>query len=123
VFSLPLCGLYGSQNKQRILPYPALTDLYCITEVQSVHFAIRTWSLHERTHFVFTGNQKESNMSLLQRYSEGIRKLCYEERAGVHVDLDTNRLGARVVHRLTHARRPLYRSPTKIVRLTINRMY
>ena len=60
------------------------------------------------TRFMFAGNQTESNKSLLQRYSEGIRKLCRLDRAGVHVDLDTNRLGARVVHRLPHARRPLY---------------
>ena len=40
-----LCVLCGSENKQRLFPYTALTDWSFITEVQSVCCAVRTGSL------------------------------------------------------------------------------
>ena len=41
-----VCGMYGSQNKQRRLSY-ALTDWFCTTEVESVYWAVRNEALHE----------------------------------------------------------------------------
>jgi len=38
--------LYGSQNKQGFLPYIALGDLFCVTEMESVYCAVRTESLY-----------------------------------------------------------------------------
>jgi hypothetical protein len=37
----------GSQNKQQLLPYAALTDWFCLTEVESVYRAVRIDSLHK----------------------------------------------------------------------------
>ena len=51
VFTLRLCVLYGSQNRQRLLPYTALTDWFCVTEVESVHSAVRTESLYKTDTF------------------------------------------------------------------------
>jgi hypothetical protein len=45
--TLRLCVLYGSQNKQQLLPHKTLRDWFCITEVQSVYSAVRTESLYE----------------------------------------------------------------------------
>jgi hypothetical protein len=42
VLTLRLCVLYGSHNKQRLLPYTALAEWFCITEVESVYCAVRT---------------------------------------------------------------------------------
>jgi hypothetical protein len=39
---LRLCVLYGSQNKQQLLPYKTLRDRFFITEVESVYSAVRT---------------------------------------------------------------------------------
>jgi hypothetical protein len=36
ILILRLCVLYGSQNKQRLLPYASLTQWFCITEVESL---------------------------------------------------------------------------------------
>ena len=44
VLTLYLCVVYGYQNKQRLLLYTTLTDLFCITEVESVYCAVRTES-------------------------------------------------------------------------------
>jgi hypothetical protein len=44
VLTLRLCVLYGSQNKQRLLPYTALTDRFCKTEMESVYCAVRAES-------------------------------------------------------------------------------
>ena len=49
MLTLRLCVLYGSQNKQRLLPYTSLADWFCITEVESVYCAVRTESLY-KTH-------------------------------------------------------------------------
>ena len=49
VLTLCLCVLYGSQNKQRLLPYTSLADWFCIIEVESVYSAVRTESLYEKT--------------------------------------------------------------------------
>jgi len=46
ILILRLYVLYGSQNKQRLLPYAALTQWFCITEVESVYCAVRTESLY-----------------------------------------------------------------------------
>jgi hypothetical protein len=45
--TLRLCVLYGSQNKQRLLPYTTLKDCPFITEVESVYSAVRTESLYK----------------------------------------------------------------------------
>jgi hypothetical protein len=37
-----LCVLFGSENKQRLLPYTALTDWFFITETESAYCAVRT---------------------------------------------------------------------------------
>jgi hypothetical protein len=43
---LYLCFLCGSENKQRLFPYTALTDCFLITQTQSVHCAVRTECLN-----------------------------------------------------------------------------
>ena len=40
-----LCVLCGSENKQRLFPYTALTDCYFITETECVYYAVGTGSL------------------------------------------------------------------------------
>jgi hypothetical protein len=45
--TLRLCVLYGSQNKQQLLPYKTLRDWIFITEVESVYSAVRTESLYK----------------------------------------------------------------------------
>jgi len=49
--TLRLCVLYGSHNKQRLLPYTTLPDWFCITEVQSVYCAARIESLNKTDTF------------------------------------------------------------------------
>jgi hypothetical protein len=44
VFTVYLCDLCGTRNKQQHLPCSALTDWFWITEVESVHCAVRTES-------------------------------------------------------------------------------
>jgi hypothetical protein len=39
-----LCVLCGSQNKQRLFPYAALTDWFFMTQTDSVYCAVRTGS-------------------------------------------------------------------------------
>jgi hypothetical protein len=62
VLALRLCVLYGSQNKQQLLPYRTLRDCLFITEVESVYSAVRTeplcfvfkvlsWSYDGRFHY------------------------------------------------------------------------
>jgi hypothetical protein len=41
--TLRLCVLYGSQNKQQLLPYKT----FCTTELEGVYCAVRTQSLHK----------------------------------------------------------------------------
>ena len=45
--TLSLWVLYRSQNKQRLLPYTALTEWFRTTEVESVYCAVRTGSLNK----------------------------------------------------------------------------
>jgi len=45
------CVLYGSQNKQGFLPYTALAEWFCVTEVASVYCAVRTESLYTAEKF------------------------------------------------------------------------
>jgi hypothetical protein len=45
--TLRLFVLYGSQNKQQLLPYKTLRDWFFITEVESVYSAVRTESLYK----------------------------------------------------------------------------
>jgi len=45
--TLHLCVLRGSQNKQRLLRYIALTGWLIITEAESVYCAVRTGSLNQ----------------------------------------------------------------------------
>jgi hypothetical protein len=44
--TLRVCVLYGSQNKQQLLPYKTLRDWFFITEV-GVYSAVRTESLYK----------------------------------------------------------------------------
>jgi len=44
--TLLLCVLYGSRSRQRLLPYTALADWFCINEVESVYCAVRAESLY-----------------------------------------------------------------------------
>jgi hypothetical protein len=44
--TLRLCVLYGSQNKQQLLPYKTLRLVF-ITEVESVYSAVRAESLYK----------------------------------------------------------------------------
>jgi hypothetical protein len=44
--TLRLCVLYGSQNKQQLLPYETLRDVF-ITEVEGVYSAVRTEPLYK----------------------------------------------------------------------------
>ena len=50
VLTLRLSVLYGSHNKQKLLPYTTLADWFCITEVVSVHCAVRSEPLSLITH-------------------------------------------------------------------------
>jgi len=43
--------VYGSRNKQKILPYAILKDWFFITEVESVYCAVRTESLYDTDTF------------------------------------------------------------------------
>jgi hypothetical protein len=52
VFTLPLCLLYGSHNKQRLLPYTILADRFCITEVESVYCEVRAEFLCKTDTFI-----------------------------------------------------------------------
>ena len=45
-YRLYLCVLCGSENKQRLFPYTALTDRFFITETESVYCAVRTGSIY-----------------------------------------------------------------------------
>ena len=45
-----LCVLCGSENKQRLFPYTALTDWFFITERECVSYAVRAQYLNT-THF------------------------------------------------------------------------
>jgi hypothetical protein len=45
VLTLHLYVVYGSHNIQQLLPYIALTDWLCITEVESVYCAVLAESL------------------------------------------------------------------------------
>ena len=42
-----LCVLCGSENKQRLFPYTALTDWFFITETDCVYCVVRTGSLNK----------------------------------------------------------------------------
>jgi len=52
VLALRLCVLYGSYNRQRLPPYTALVDWFCITEVESVYCAGRTDSFYKTDTFI-----------------------------------------------------------------------
>ena len=52
MLTLRLCLLYRSQNKQRLLACIALTDWFCVTEVESVYCAVRTESCKVDTFFI-----------------------------------------------------------------------
>jgi hypothetical protein len=46
---LRLCVLYGSQNKQRLLPCTTLKGCFLVTKNKSVYCAVRTESLYKNT--------------------------------------------------------------------------
>ena len=55
VLTLDLCCTYRSKKKRPLLPY-TLTDWLCITEVDSVYYAVRTEPLYfKQTSFFFKG--------------------------------------------------------------------
>jgi hypothetical protein len=60
VLTLRLCVLYGSQNKQRLLPYTGLADWFGITEVESVYSAVRTESLYTTDLLTYSMEQSPS---------------------------------------------------------------
>ena len=47
VFTLRLYVLYGPYSKMRNMPYTALQDCFCVTEVKSVYCVVRTVSLYK----------------------------------------------------------------------------
>jgi hypothetical protein len=51
VLTFLFCVVYGSQNKQQLLPYTILTECFFITEVHSVYCAVRTECLHKTDTF------------------------------------------------------------------------
>jgi len=51
VHILLLFVVYRSQNKQGLLLYTALTDWFCITEVESVYCTVRTETLDKTDTF------------------------------------------------------------------------
>jgi len=51
VLTLRLCVLYGAHSRQRLMPYTASADWFCITEAGSVYFAVRTESLYTKEAF------------------------------------------------------------------------
>jgi len=55
VISWNVCVVYGSRNKQKILPYAVLKDWVFITEVESVYCAVRKESLYNRYVSSFKG--------------------------------------------------------------------
>ena len=55
VLTLCLCVLYGSHNKQRLLPHTILANWFCIMEAQSVHSAVGSDSLYETDAFNLKG--------------------------------------------------------------------
>jgi hypothetical protein len=62
VLTLRLCVLYGSQYRQRLLPYTSLAYWLCITEVESVYSAVRTECLYKTDAFnlqMFNADVKE----------------------------------------------------------------
>ena len=64
VLTLRLCVLFGSQYKQRLLPYTTLADWFYITEVENVYSAVRTESLYETDSLVFKGLNSRSFLRL-----------------------------------------------------------
>jgi hypothetical protein len=50
-----LCVLYGSKDKQRLLPYTALTGCFSITEVESIYCSVRAEASYKRLRFAFKG--------------------------------------------------------------------
>jgi hypothetical protein len=51
VLRLRLCFVYGPHNKQLLLPHKTSTDWICITEVESVYYAVRAESLYKTDTF------------------------------------------------------------------------
>ena len=52
------CVVYGSQNKEQLLPHTTLTDLFCVTEVGYVYCTVRAASLYKKLRFDFEGLKK-----------------------------------------------------------------
>jgi len=48
-----LSVLYGSKNRQRLLPHTSLSDWFCITEVENIYCAVRTEPLYKTGTFGF----------------------------------------------------------------------
>jgi len=53
VIALLNCVVYVSQNKEYLLPYSILTDLFCIAEVECVYCSVRAASLY-KTDYIST---------------------------------------------------------------------
>jgi hypothetical protein len=51
VLTVPLCVLYGSQNKQQLLSCIALTCWFCVTEAESVYCAVCAESVYKSDTF------------------------------------------------------------------------
>jgi hypothetical protein len=50
--TLHLCVLYGSRNQQRLFPYTALADRFCIPKLVSVYCAVHTESSYKIDTFI-----------------------------------------------------------------------
>jgi hypothetical protein len=55
VLILRLRVLYRPQNKQQLLSYTKLSDWFCITDVESVYYAVRTESVYKTGTFSIQG--------------------------------------------------------------------
>jgi hypothetical protein len=51
--TLRLYVVYGSQNKQRLLPYKTLTYWFCITEMESVYSTVSNEPLYKTDMYAF----------------------------------------------------------------------
>jgi len=81
--TVSLCVLCGSENKQRLFPYTALTGWVCITETECVYCAVRTEHLIAvRIHFLvwsvnFVCSMCRKCSSRNARISESLYKIMW----------------------------------------------
>ena len=69
MLTLHVCVVYEFQKNTANFPHAALTEWFCITEVESVYCAVRAECYVKRTHFVFKV-LKVKVISLLKRHEK-----------------------------------------------------